>query len=94
MADNKIIMTGENIIPRNEKGERILSDRIMSDCFVSMSVSLLTQFFLSSDSKYLIIQGMYTNLRIMGYTEDEVKVIQNGMIEIADKLHIKNDFMG
>ena len=83
-----------DLAPYDERGERILNDKIMADCFIAMTLSMMEQFMMSSTLKYFIIQGMYTNLRDKGYSEEDMKKIENAMLKIAASYNQTNSFMG
>ncbi len=84
----------EALISSRESGERILSDKIMADCFVALTLSMLEQYFMSSDLKYFIIHDMYSNLKERGYTEEQLDKVKIAMHNIVAKYNTRNNFMG
>lgn len=68
---------------------------MLGDAFVALLVSLMSEMFLSSDSKYFIIQGLLSNLEKMGYTDEaQMQQFTNGLNELMKKSFHKNNFMG
>ena len=84
----------EALIPPGEQGKRILSDKVMADCFIAMTLSMMEEFMMTSTRKYFIIQGMYSNLKRIGYSEVEMEKIENFMMKIAASYNQTNSFMG
>lgn len=82
------------LIPREENGDRIISEGVMADCFVAITLSMLQQHFMSSDLKYFIIHDMYSNLKERGYTEEELDRVKIAMHNIVAQYNTRNDFMG
>lgn len=82
------------LIPYDETGEKLINEKVMADCFVAMTLSMLQQHFMSSDLKYFIVEGMYSNLKEKGYTEEELDKVKIAMRNIVAKYNTQNDFMG
>jgi hypothetical protein len=75
------------------KGEPV-TDKMMADCFKALALSILGEFFMSSDTKYFIFMGMLNNLEKVGYTEEQIDIIRERTNRIIQTYHTKNDFMG
>jgi hypothetical protein len=62
--------------------------------YISLVLSLLKEPFVSSDAKYLMIQGSFSYLRDMGYSDDEIEVYISKLREIVKENMVINSFMG
>ena len=62
--------------------------------YFSLITSILKQPFVSSDSKYFIIQGAYTELKKIGYSQEDIEDFANKVSLFAKENIIINDFMG
>jgi len=72
-----------------------LPEHLLSDAFVALLLSILREPLLSSDSKYFIIQGMYSQLENMGYeNKGELETFSNSLVEMINTFTTKNSFMG
>lgn len=62
--------------------------------YFTLITAILKEPFLSSDSKYLIIQGSYGRLIKLGYTREEVGDFANKVSEFVKENIEINSFMG
>ncbi len=62
--------------------------------YISLTLAMLKEPFVSSDAKYLMIQSSFSYLRDMGYSDEELEKYIDGVREIV-KTNIEiNSFMG
>jgi len=71
----------------------VIGDRVMADCFISLCLSVIRQWLLSSDHKFFIFNGMLKMLETK-YSEQEVDKIKQGLQIIIEKYNVYNDFVG
>ena len=71
-----------------------VDDALMRDAFTALSLSILRDNMITSDTKYFIFQGMMENLKKMGCPQDKGEVFRNAMNEAIKKFSITSDFMG
>lgn len=62
--------------------------------YISLTLSLLKEPFVSSDAKYLIIQSSFGYLRDMGYSEQEIEIYVTKLREVVKTNIEVNSFMG
>ena len=90
---NKVLPKPQDTLKIYEQGQS--PDMVnMKDAFVALSLSLMREMFLSSDTKYFIFLGMKHNLEEMGYDAKSIKTF----LEAVDKARANhttvNNFMG
>ena len=71
----------------------IINDKLMSDCFIALFVSMLRQWLLSSDHKFFIIHGMLNSLSEK-YSKAQIERIKQALQIIIEKYNVYNDFVG
>ncbi|MBK7362701.1 MAG: hypothetical protein IPJ01_10435 [Micavibrio sp.] len=71
-----------------------LPDGMINDAFTALCLSILGEFFMSGDTKYLIFQGMLSNLKEKGYSEEDMNKFKDATKRIFDTYHKPNGFMG
>lgn len=71
-----------------------IPQKMMSDAFAALSVSILQEFFMSGDTKYMVFQGMISNLEKMGYSENDIEEFRTATNTAFEKFHNPNSFMG
>jgi hypothetical protein len=62
--------------------------------YISLTLSLLEEPFMSSDLKFLIIRGSFSYLKNMGYSDEEIEVYASKLREIVKENIVVNSFMG
>lgn len=62
--------------------------------YFTLITAMLKEPFLSSDSKYLIIQGSYSRLIKLGYTREEVSKFADQVSTFVKENIEVNSFMG
>jgi hypothetical protein len=78
-----------------ETAGKDLPEKMMKDAFIALTLSLLGEFFLSGDTKMVVLQGMLGNLKDTGrYTEKEIDDFRECMNKVIKMFMTKNDFMG
>jgi len=74
---------------------KVLPEKMMSDAFIALSLSLLQESFMSSDTKLFILQNMLDNLKQTGkYTEKEMDNFKDCMNQVIKMFMTTNSFMG
>ena len=76
-----------------EEVYEVIGDRVMADCFITLCLSVIRQWLLSSDHKFFIFNGMLNMLETK-YSEQEVDRIKQGLQIIIEKYNVYNDFVG
>lgn len=71
-----------------------LPDGMMRDCFVALSMALMNEWMMSSDTKAIILLGMISNLEKMGYPDEDVDKFRLIMVKLMETFHKQNSFMG
>ncbi len=62
--------------------------------YISLFMSMMDQFMMSSDTKYFILLDAKSKLEEFGYSEEDVNIFMKKILDIT-KENIKiNDFMG
>lgn len=62
--------------------------------FAALLIAMETEFFMSSDSKWLMHHKMLCMLREAGYDDDALLEFAEGLDEIRAKFRKTNSFMG
>ena len=62
--------------------------------YLTLIVSMLKEPFMSSDLKYIIIQGSYTRLMELGYSEEDVQDFAEKVGGFVKETIEINSFMG
>lgn len=81
-------------VVKQEKPKLEKSSDEWKDCFTALFMALLGEFFLSGDTKYFIIQGMFSKLEAAGYTEEQIDHFRVMVSEVYEKYNQTNSFMG
>jgi hypothetical protein len=89
---NKLELSKQSTI--NAFNQSDLPEGAIRDCFVALTMSIMGEFFMSSDTKYFIILGMISNLEAMGYSPEDIDKFKICMDKILKTFHKPNDFMG
>lgn len=76
-----------------EEDFKEVSLAMRSDAFSALVVSVLQEWFLSSDMKALVLLGTIEKLKTK-YSEKEIEAFRTGLVEIVNRFQKKNDFMG
>lgn len=88
----------DSLVPQNTLAppfeEGVISDELMRDAFTALSLSVLRDFMISSDTKYFIFEGMMSNLRKMNHPPEEIEAFRNGMNVAIAKFSRTSSFMG
>lgn len=84
--DNQLIK--DNIVKLD------IPDSMINDAFTALCLSILGDFFLSGDTKYLIFHGMLSKLEEKGYSKEDMKKFKEATQIIFDTYHKPNGFMG
>lgn len=95
--DDKLELNKKEIINSNgfdSFTDLSIPDEMFKDAFAALTISILKEFMMSSDSKYFLFQGMLYNLEKMGYTKEEMENFTSCMDVAFKKFHKPNDFMG
>ena len=71
----------------------VIGDRVMADCFITLCLSIIRQWLLSSDHKFFIFHDMLKMLETK-YSKQEVDKIKQGLQIIIEKYNVYNDFVG
>lgn len=98
---DKLIKSHNEIMIKVKEHEKLhtfreckIPDMMCKDAFIALSVSLLQEFFMSGDTKYMIFQGMLSNLEKMGYSQKDMEKFRKAVNESFEKFHTANSFMG
>ena len=66
----------------------------MKDAFVALSLSIMRETFMSSDTKYFIFLRMKGNLEEMGYDEKSIQIFLQAVDKARANHTTANNFMG
>lgn len=88
IADAQLTILSESVAKKK------IPDKMMRDAFMALSVSIFQEFFLSSDTKFFLFNGMKVNLQEMGYSDEEMKDFVDAFNEAVKQFNQKNSFMG
>ena len=62
--------------------------------YFTLITAMLKEPFMSSDSKYMIIQGSYSRLMELGYSREDVEDFSSKVAAFAKENIVINSFMG
>jgi hypothetical protein len=62
--------------------------------YISLTLAMLKEPFVSSDAKYLIIQSSFSYLKDMGYSDEQIEAYIKPLREVVKKNIVINSFMG
>lgn len=101
MSDKKEVIKNHNKIQLEIKNRNDIHNfksnlptNMTSDAFTALCVSILQEFFMSTDAKTMIFEGMLYNLKTMGYTEIEMDKFRERVNQAIITFHKPNSFMG
>lgn len=81
----------DNLSPFTEEQ---IPDAMMRDAFIALSLSVLRDGWISSDTKYFIFDGMMKNLEGAGYSVEQREQFRTAMNIAAQRFSVTNNFMG
>jgi len=89
----------ENKTPVKDNGIEVwrginIPENMVKDAFPALALAILQEYFLSGDTKKFMFYGMLSNLKKMGYSENEIEDFKKGVNECFAKFHKPNGFMG
>lgn len=71
-----------------------LPEKIIKDAFVSLALSVLKEPMMTSDTKFFIFNGMFSNLKKMGYSDEDIEKFGAGIEKAKKAFMTVNSFMG
>lgn len=71
-----------------------IPDNMIKDAFAALTLSILHEMWLSTDTKQMIFSDMVRNLEKMNYSAEDMDKFKSAVNEAFQKFHKPNDFMG
>jgi hypothetical protein len=71
-----------------------IPDNMIKDAFAALTLSILHDMWLSTDTKQMIFYGMIGNLEQMNHSEEDMVKFKAAVNTAFKTFHKPNDFMG
>ena len=81
-------------VPINQDGKNPNEPVSAANAFVALSVALMQEYFMSSDTKYFIFLGMKRNLEKLGYSAESIEEFLEAVDKARAAFTRTNGFMG
>ena len=93
--EKEVKVLGKEIILKPIDFKVNVSNQLCRDAFFALTMSIFEEWFLSSDTKYLIFSNMVAKLKESGfYSKEELNEFIEKFNEAMKKFNTSNSFMG